>query len=79
MIEILYHSGFEAEIAALKRRFAKFEEGLEIFKRLCQDQFHPTQPKKVIAPGKLHRITQNDSFTLWKVELVVPKSGLRPN
>lgn len=79
MIEVLYHSGFEKEITALKQRFAKFEEGLEIFKRLCQDQFHPTQPKKVIAPGKLHRITHNDNYTLWKIELVVPKSNLRPN
>ncbi|MEN9524573.1 MAG: hypothetical protein RL536_642 [Candidatus Parcubacteria bacterium] len=79
MIGIQYHISFEKDVAALKRRFAKFEEALGIFERLCQEQFHPTQAKQVIAPAKIHRISQNDSYTLWKTELVVPKSGIRPN
>jgi hypothetical protein len=79
MIEIQYHVSFEKDIAALKRRFATLNEALEIFKRLCQDQFHPTEARRVIAPGKIHRISQNDTYTIWKAELVVPKSGLRPN
>jgi hypothetical protein len=33
----------------------------------------------VIAPAKLHRISQNAVWTIWKVELVIPKSNLRPN
>lgn len=36
-------------------------------------------PQQVIGPAKLHRVTQNDIWTIWKVEMVVPKSGLRPN
>ena len=33
----------------------------------------------VIAPAKLHRVRQNDIWSLWKIELVIPKSNLCPN
>lgn len=79
MIEFLYHDGIQKEIAALERRFRRIQDGLTAFKRLCEVQFHPTNPKQVIAPAKLHRITQNDLWTMWKIELVIPDSGLRPN
>lgn len=79
MIKFLYHDGFAKEIAALERRFATIRDGLVSFERLCLVQFDPASPKQVIAPAKLHRVTQNDIWTLWKVELVIPKSGLRPN
>ncbi len=79
MIEFLYHDGIQKEIAALERRFRHLRDGFEVLERLCQVQFHPTDPKQVIAPAKLHRITQNDLWTIWKIELVVPKAGLKPN
>ncbi|OGZ09842.1 MAG: hypothetical protein A3D67_02120 [Candidatus Lloydbacteria bacterium RIFCSPHIGHO2_02_FULL_51_22] len=79
MIQFLYHDGIEKEIAALERRFRTIRGGLSAFERLCEVQFNPTAPRQIIAPAKLHRITQNDIWTLWKVELVIPKSGLRSN
>ena len=79
MIEFLYHDGIQKEIAALERRFRHLREGFAAFERICQVHFHPTDPKQVIPPAKLHRVTQNDLWTMWKIELVVPKSGLRPN
>ena len=79
MIQFLYHDCIQKEIAVLERRFRTIRDGLSIFERLCEKQFHPTNPQQVISPGKLHRITQNDIWTLWKVELVIPNSGLRPN
>lgn len=79
MMKFLYHDGALKEIAALQRRFATIRDGLESLERLCAVQFDPANPKQVIAPAKLHRVTQNDIWTLWKVELVIPKSGLRPN
>ena len=79
MIEFIYHDGMEKEIAAHERRFRHLRQGFEVFERLCQVQFNPTDPQQVVAPAKLHRITQNDLWTIWKVELVVPNSGLRPN
>ena len=79
MIEFLYHDGIQKEIAALGRRFHRIRDGLKSFERLCEFQFNPENPKQVIAPAKLHRITQNELWTLWKVELVIPNSGLRPN
>ena len=79
MIEFLYHDGIQKEIAALVRRFSHLEDGFRAFELICQVQFNPTDPKQVIGPAKLHRITQNDLWTMWKIELVVPKSNLRPN
>ena len=79
MISFVYHDGIQKEIAVLGRRFRTLREGISAFERLCAVQFDPTNPRQVIAPAKLHRVTHNDIWTLWKVELVVPRSGLRPN
>lgn len=79
MIEFLYHDGIQKEIAVLERRFRRVHDGFAAFERLCEVQFHPTNPKQIIAPAKLHRITQNDIWTMWKVELIIPNSGLRPS
>lgn len=80
MIQFLYHDSLEKEIARLEKKIRGLrEEGYKRFERLCEKQFHPIRPQPVIGPGKLHRITQNDIWTLWKVELIVPKAGLRPN
>ena len=79
MIEFRYHPAFEKEIAALKKRRLRYiEESLHGFQKLCEFHFHPTSPEVRIDPGKLHRVTQNDVWTMWKIELVVIKSGLRP-
>lgn len=79
MIEFFYHDGIQKEIATFKERFRTIQDAMVIFERLCNTQFNPTKPQQVIAPAKLHRITQNDTWTMWKVELVVPGAGLRPN
>ena len=79
MIEFIYHDVIQKEITALERRFRNIKDGFAKFERLCEVQFNPTNPKQVIAPAKLHRLSSNDIWTLWKVELVVPNSGLRPN
>lgn len=80
MIEFRSHDDFEKEIALLEKRRLRFiRDSLDGFKRLCEVHFHPTNPERRIQPGKLHRITQNDSWILWKTELPVIKSGLRPN
>ena len=77
MINFFSHSSFETEIAGLKQQFNKIGEGLESFKKLCDVQFNPVSPKQIIAPAKLHRVTQNDVWTLWKIELAV--KGVRSN
>ena len=76
----LCHAGFEKEIAALeKRRLRYIRKSLEGFQQLCGVHFHPTSPQPRIAPGKLHCVTQNDLWVMWKTELPVIHSGLRPN
>jgi len=57
MIVFLRHDDFGKEIAALERRFATIRDGLAAFERLCLAQFNPVNPKQVIAPAKLHRVT----------------------
>jgi len=80
MIEFRYHKSFKKEIAALKkRRLRHIEKSLNGFKKLCELHFHPINPSPRIDPGKLHRVTQNNIWTMWKTELAVIKSGLRPN
>jgi len=80
MIDFRRHDDFEKEIAALKkRRLRHVEESLGGFQNLCEFHFHPTNPQPRIHPGKLHRITQNNTWTMWKTELPIIKSGLRPN
>ncbi len=77
MIDFYTHSAFEKETAKLQRRFSYLEKGLQAFRRLCEKQFHPINPCPIIAPGKIHRVTVNEIWTIWKVELVV--KNLRPN
>ncbi len=80
MIEFRYHDAFESSIAALeKRRLRYIRDSLDGFKKLCEFHFHPTDPQPRIAPGKLHRVTQNEVWIMWKTELPVIKSGLRPD
>ncbi|NQU82494.1 MAG: hypothetical protein HQ539_00905 [Parcubacteria group bacterium] len=63
----------------MERRFRNLRKGIEAFQRLCEVQFHSTNPQRVIHPSKLHRRKQNDIWSLWKIELAIPKSGLRQN
>lgn len=77
MLNFFSHSSFETEIEDLEGQFNKIGEGLESFKKLCGVQFDPVSPKQIIAPAKLHRVTQNDIWTLWKIELAV--KGVRSN
>ena len=80
MMVFQYHADFEKEIAAFeRRRFRYTRESLARFQKLCEKQFDPISPESRIAPGKLHRVTQNDAWTIWKTELPIINSGLRPN
>lgn len=76
MLDFIFHPSFEKEAAELKGRFS-LDAVLKSFQRLCEVQFHPLNPRQVIAPAKLHRLTQNDLWSIWKIELAVP--GLRAN
>ena len=79
MIDFIYHDGIQKEISDLEKKFRTIRLGLSSFERLCSVQFNTENPQQVIAPAKLHRITQNNIWSLWKAEVVVPNSGLRPN
>ena len=77
MLNFVFHPHFEKESAILKRRFPFFDSGLDSFKRICEVQFDPINPRQVIPPAKLHRIKSFNNFSIWKIELAV--KNLRPN
>ncbi len=80
MIDFGFHDGFENSVILLeKRRLRSIRESLSGFMRVCEVHFHPTEPQPRIAPGKLHRITQNNIWTMWKTELPLLRADLRPN
>lgn len=79
MLEFILHPNFEKEAAKHKKRFNDLTGDLKKFERLCEIQFNPTNPRAIIAPGKLHPITKNALWQIWKIELVVTNTGLRPN
>lgn len=79
MLEFLSHPEFDKETADISRRFRTFNDGLVSFKLICEKQFHPTNPQIVIPPGKIHHRKETELFSMWKIELVLPNSGLRPN
>ena len=70
------HDAFDKDIKELLKKYPSFNEGLVKSKRLFEVQFDPVCPVAVIGPGKLHRVTQNQTWTIWKHEVIV--KGLRP-
>lgn len=72
MLNFIYHPSFKKEAAKLTRRFSSLDKALESFRMLCEFQFNPINPQQRISPAKLHRITQNDLWSIWKIELSVP-------
>lgn len=79
MLEFIFHSNFEKEVVKNKKRFDDFIGDLKKFERLCEIQFNPINPRQIIAPGKLHHVTKNALWQIWKIELVVTNTKLRPN
>lgn len=77
-VNFLSHDQFESELKKLSKS-SPILAGMESVKRLLEKQFDPLNPEVVIPPGKIHRVHQNDVWSLWKIEVVLPKSGLRPN
>lgn len=71
------HDSFNGEFEDLNKRFPDVAKAFESIKLIFNFQFHPTSPEQRIAPGKIHRITQNDLWVLWKLELAV--KGIRSN
>ena len=72
------HSGFIKEIKQLQKKHSQTEKALERAKRLIAE-WVIKPPVSPIAPGKIHRVTQTDRYEIWKFEMVIPNSGLRPN
>ncbi|MDO8584446.1 MAG: hypothetical protein Q7R83_04695 [bacterium] len=79
MIRFVYHPDLMKEIGKMVKKVRTVEESFKAFEKLCERQFDPENPQQCIAPAKLHRVTQNSTWTMWKTELVLVRSGLRPN
>lgn len=71
------HESFTKEFKKLARSISTLEEDFESTKRLLGLQFNLENPQCVITPAKLHRLHENDTWALWKLEMVV--RNVRPN
>lgn len=52
MLDFIYHTKFEKEIAALRRQFCNIDEAIKIFQRLCDVQFNPSSSSKYYSAGE---------------------------
>lgn len=71
------HDGFDKDIKKLGKKYPSIHTSITQTQRLLSVQFNPTDPKEIIGPGKLHRVTENQTWAIWKYEVAV--KGLRPN
>lgn len=73
------HNNFPREVKAICKKHPQLVKGLDAVKRLLDSQFDPVNPVEVIGPSKINRIIQTPVWTIWKVEVAIPNSGLRPS
>lgn len=73
------HDEYIRELKKICKKYPQADDGIERIQRLLAMQFDPKSPEVVIAPGKIHRIHADVNWELWKVEVLVPKSALKPN
>ncbi len=71
------HDSFDADVKKLGKKYPQISLSIEKTKRLLSVQFSPTSPQAIIGPGKIHRVTANQTWEMWKVEVVV--EHLRPS
>lgn len=73
--------GYLKELKKLSKTFPTIYSDIDKIKRLLDAHFFgETTRGSVIAPGKIHRVSQEDDIAqieLWKVEVSVP--NLKPN
>lgn len=73
------HNSFSKELKKICGKYPQTLDGIKKVKKLLSVQFNPLQPTEIIAPGKIHHVSGNATWDLWKVEVLVPNSGLRPS
>lgn len=73
------HDSFNKEFKKLLKSHRQLEDGLKKAQKLLEKQFDPINPQEIIGPGKIHRVTSEQTWELWKLEFAVPGSGLRPS
>lgn len=71
------HGSFVNEFKRISRKQKGLEDGFQRVKKLLSIYFDPLSPNTgVIAPGKIHRLTDYVDWEFWKVEVMV--IGLKP-
>lgn len=77
------HDSFQKELRAVckkqKHLTAAIDSGFEKVSKLLVVQFDPIDPQVAIPPGKLHRVSGFGAWELWKVEVVLIGTTLRPS
>ncbi|PIZ61915.1 hypothetical protein COY17_03395 [Candidatus Saccharibacteria bacterium CG_4_10_14_0_2_um_filter_52_9] len=77
------HDSYQKELSSVckkqKQLTVAITDGLAKVKKLLKIHFDPLDPQVAIPPGKLHRVSGFEIWELWKVEVVLTGTALRPN
>jgi alkanesulfonate monooxygenase SsuD/methylene tetrahydromethanopterin reductase-like flavin-dependent oxidoreductase (luciferase family) len=78
-MEFYEHPSFVKELKPIQKKHRGTFEGVESLKRLLTQQFDSATNIEVIGPGKINRLCETPVWDLWKVEVSIPRSGLKPS
>lgn len=66
-------------VKAIKKDYRGFDKDMETAFNLLSDLFCPDTQEEPVKPGRfLHRITGNDAYEVWKFNVAVQGSRLKP-
>ena len=75
----LRHRSFEKELKAISKKYHQASKAVDDAMRMISEHFNPENSIPIIDPGKLHHIADIRNSSVWKLELAIPNSGLRPS
>ena len=78
-MNFLEHNDFRKDLKPIQKKHQGIGKGLDSIKLLLAKQFDPLDRLEVIGPSKINRVLETPTWEIWKVEVAVPGSGLRPS
>lgn len=78
-MNFLEHNDFAKDLKPIQKKHRAIDKGLQSIRLLLTQQFDPINKIEVIGPSKINRVLETATWEIWKVEVAIPKSGLRPS
>ena len=78
-MNFLEHSDFPKDLKPIAKRHNGVDKGMATLRLLLAQQFNPINKIEAIGPSKINRVLETATWEIWKVEMAIPGSGLRPS